>query len=83
MKALSLTVHKLWPRLKFLKSSLNFKVKDTRSKIMKWCERSCHKEYIYEIWKPCLSRFISYKFWKRRSNFKVLEKKVKLQGQGH
>ena len=32
MKAPSLTVHKLLPRLKFLKSRSNFKVKVTRSK---------------------------------------------------
>ena len=34
MKALSLLVRKLWPRLKFFKSKSNFKVKATRSKIM-------------------------------------------------
>ena len=33
MKALSLLVRKLWPRLKFFKSRSNFKVKVTRSKI--------------------------------------------------
>ena len=64
MKALSLTllVHKLWPRLNlnFLKSRSNFKVKVTMSKIMVWCKRSYHKKYTCEIWKPCLSRFISY-----------------------
>ena len=54
MKALSLTVHKLWPRLKFLKSRSNLKVKVTRSKIMVWCERSCHKECTCEIWKSYL-----------------------------
>ena len=31
MKALSLLVRKLWPRLKFFKSRSNFKVKVTRS----------------------------------------------------
>ena len=62
MKALSLMVHKLWPiaRLKFLKSRSNFKVKVTRLNIMAWCERSCHTEYTCEIWKRCLSWFISY-----------------------
>ena len=45
MKALSLEVKKLWPRLKFFKSRSNFKVKVMRSKIMAPCERSCHKEY--------------------------------------
>ena len=52
MKALYLTVHKLWPRWKFWKSRSNFKVKVTRSKIMKWHERSCHKECTYAISKP-------------------------------
>ena len=33
----------------FFKSRLNFKVKVTRSKFMVLCERSCHKEYTYEI----------------------------------
>ena len=49
MKALSLTVQKLWPRLKFLKSRSNFKVKVTRSIIMVWYERSCHKEYTWNM----------------------------------
>ena len=75
MKVLSLTVHKLWPRLKFLKSRSNFKVKVTRSKIMAWCERSCHKEYTCEVWKS-LSLTVHklwprLKFLKSRSNFKV------------
>ena len=30
----------------------NFKVKVTRSKIMEWRERFCHKECTYAIWKP-------------------------------
>ena len=45
MKALSLLVRKLWPRLKLFKSRSNFKVKVTRSKIRVPCERPCHKEY--------------------------------------
>ena len=49
MKALSLMVRKLWPRLKFFKSRSNFKVKVTRSKIIVPCERSCHKEYTCAI----------------------------------
>ena len=49
MKALSLLVRKLWPRLKFFKSRSNFKVNVTRSKIMVPCERSCHKEYTCAI----------------------------------
>ena len=40
LKALSLLVRKLWPRLKFFKSRSNFKVKVTRSKLMVPCERS-------------------------------------------
>ena len=50
MKAPSLKVHKLWPRLKFFKCRSNFKVKVTRSKIMVWCERSCYKKYTCEIY---------------------------------
>ena len=46
MKALSLLIRKLWPRLKFFKSRSKFKVKVTRSKIMVACERSCHNEYV-------------------------------------
>jgi hypothetical protein len=34
MKALSLTIQKIWPMLKFLKSRSNVKVKVTRSKIL-------------------------------------------------
>ena len=61
MKALSVRVYKLWPRLKFLRSRSNFKV--TSSKIMVWCERSCHKKYPCELWKSYLLLFISY--WPR------------------
>jgi hypothetical protein len=42
-----ITYHSKWPMLKFLKSRSNFKVK--RSKILVPTERSCHKEYTYEI----------------------------------
>ena len=45
MKALSLLLRKLRPRLKFFKSRSNFKVKVTRSKITVPGERSSHKEY--------------------------------------
>ena len=38
MKALSLLVRKLWPRLKFFESRSNFTVKIMRSKIMVPCE---------------------------------------------
>jgi hypothetical protein len=47
MKALSLTIQKIWPMLKFLKSGSNFKVK--RSTILVPVERACHKEHTYEI----------------------------------
>ena len=57
MKALSLLVWKLWPRLKFFKSGSNFKVNVIMSKFIVSCERSCHKEYTCVIWKP------SYHFW--------------------
>ena len=50
-------------KIKVLKRRSNFKVKVTRSKFMVWRERSCHKEYTCEIWKPCLSRF--HKLWPR------------------
>ena len=54
MKVLLLPVKKLWLRLKFLKSRSNFKIKVTRSKFMVRGERSCHKEWTSEIWKPYL-----------------------------
>ena len=53
---LAATIIKLQRRFKFFKSRSNFKVKVTRSKIMVPYERSCHKEYIYAIWKL-------YHFW--------------------
>ena len=49
MKALSLLVRKLWPRLQFFKSRSNFKVKVMRSKL--WCHvkgfvtRNTHVQY--------------------------------------
>jgi hypothetical protein len=49
MKALSLTIQKIWPMLKVLKSRSNFKVKVRRSNILVLIERSSHKEYEYEI----------------------------------
>ena len=49
MKAQSLLVRKLWPRLKFFRKRSNFKFKVTMSKIMVPCERSCQKEYICAI----------------------------------
>ena len=60
MKALSLLVRKLWPRLKFFKSRSNFKVKVTRSKIMVPCERSCHKDHVqYESPITCGKKVIT------------------------
>ena len=44
----------------FSLSDSKFKVKVTRLKIMVWCEKSCHKEYTCEIWKPYLFWFESY-----------------------
>jgi hypothetical protein len=74
-KALSLTIQKIWPKLKFLKSGSNFKVKVTRSKIMAPLERSCRKKHTYEIPITYHSKYMA--------NVKVFEKWVKLQGQGH
>ena len=49
MKAISLLVRKLWPRLKFFKSRSNFKVKVMRSKIMYHVQglitRNTHVQY--------------------------------------
>jgi hypothetical protein len=73
MKALSLTIQKIWAVIKFYKCRSNFKVKVRRSKIMVPIERSCHKEHIYEI--PIT--FHS----KDMANVKVFEKWVKLQGE--
>jgi TusA-related sulfurtransferase len=63
------------PKLKFLKSGSNFKVKVTRSKIIVPIESSCHKEHTYEILITYHSKYMA--------NVKVFEKWVKLQGQGH
>ena len=67
MKALSLTDHKLWLRLEFFKSRSNFKVK-VKKLWYNWKVLSQGTWYTCEIWKPCLSRFISYdqgkSFWK-------------------
>ena len=40
---------KVMAKVSVFKSRSNFKVKVTRSKIMVPYERSCHKEYTYEI----------------------------------
>ena len=50
MKALAIPVRKLWPRLKFLKSRSNFKVKVTRSKNFCTCGNVSPQEmYICNI----------------------------------
>ena len=46
-------------------SEYDSKFKVTRSKSMVWCEKVCHKEYTCEIWKPYLSRFISYEVFEK------------------
>ena len=74
MKALSLVVRKLWPRLKFFESISNFKVKVMRSKITVPCEKSCHKEYMCNMKALSLlgrKLWPRLKFFKSRSNFKV------------
>ena len=66
MKAISLLVRKLWPKLKFFKSRSNFKVKIMRSKIMVPCERSCHKEYTnYHLKDVSLLACLVRKLWPR------------------
>jgi hypothetical protein len=52
MKALPPTNQKLWAMLKFLKNRSNSKVKGQKVKVIVSNERSYHKEYTYEIWKP-------------------------------
>jgi hypothetical protein len=52
MKALPPTNQKLWARLKFLKNRSNSKAKGQRVKVMVSNERSYHKEYTCEIWRP-------------------------------
>ena len=49
MKALSLTIKKLWPMLKFFKSRSKVTVKVTSSKFMVPLERSCHKDHTCQI----------------------------------
>jgi hypothetical protein len=46
MKALSLTIQKIWPMLKFLKCRSNFKVKVWRSKVMISIERFSGKKHM-------------------------------------
>ena len=74
MKNLSLTIQKLWPMFKFLKSRSNFKVKVSRSKILVPVERACHKEHTCNMKVPSLAiqkLWPMLKFLKSRSNFKV------------
>ena len=58
MKALSLLVRKLWPRLKFF--SKVGQSSRSRSELMVPSERSCHKQYTCAIWKPHLLLLESY-----------------------
>jgi hypothetical protein len=77
-KSLSFTIQKMWPKLKFLKSRSNFKVR--RSKIKFSIERTCRIEQhnmesqsltIQKLW-PML------KLSKSRSNFKVKVNRPKI-----
>jgi hypothetical protein len=52
MKALSITISTIWPMLKFLKSKSR-----SAGQILVPIEKSCHKEYTYEISKPYHLRF--------------------------
>ena len=74
MKALSLMVHKLWPRLKFLKSRSNFKVNASKSKnygmTYKVSTQGIHVKY--ESLAPHGLQVMT--------KVKVFEKKVKVQG---
>ena len=67
MKALSLLIRYLWPRLKFFKSRSNVKVKVTRSKIMVPNKSSCHK-HMCKIKAPSL---LKRKLWPRLNILKV------------
>ena len=60
VKALSLLVEKLWPRLTFFKSRSKVKVKVKKSNILVSTERFCHKEYTYVILKLYLFLLKSY-----------------------
>ena len=75
MKALSLLVGKLWPRLKFFKSRSNFKVKVTRSKnygtmwkVLSQGIYICNMEALSLLVRKFWPRS---KFFKSRSNFRV------------
>jgi hypothetical protein len=63
----------IWPKLKFLKSGSNFKVKVETSKITVLVIRNTHMKYKSPI--TCHS--------KDMANVKAFEKWVKFQGQGH
>ena len=84
MKALSLLVWKLWPRLKFLKSRSIFKIKFKRSKIKVPCERSCHKEYTLQHESTITSglkvmakvSIIAGSYWQCRKRFTFFEPDV-------
>ena len=67
MKALSLLVWKLWPRLKFFKRRSNFKVKITRSKnygtnVKGLVRRNTHMKYESSIFLICFESYGQGKF---------------------
>ena len=70
MKALSLLVGKLWPRLKFFKSRSNFKVKNyvTMWKVLSQGIHICNMKALSLLVRKLWPRL---KFFKSRSNFKV------------
>ena len=77
MKAQSLLVKKLWPRLKFFKSRLNVKVKVTRYKIMVPCKKVLSQGIHILVCNMNALSLLERKLWPRlklfksRSNFKV------------
>ena len=54
LKALSFTMKKLWPMLKFFKSRSKVTFKVTSSKFMVPLKRSCDKDHTCQIWKTYL-----------------------------
>ena len=70
IKALVLMIQKIQPRLKFFKTRSKFKIKITRSKVLKLKERSLHnasKSLVHMVQKIQLR----LKFFKTRSKFKI------------
>ena len=71
MKAIILTVKKLWPRLKFLKSMSNFKVKVIRQKKIWYVVKCLVTTNTHVKYESPVSNGPMFKFLKSRSNFKV------------